>query len=236
MLRIFIGYDAREIVAFHTLVESLLATASEPLAIVPLALPLLRGMFDRPRHPLQSTDFAFSRFLTPALSGYEGWSLFLDCDIVARRDIAALWRLRDERYAVMVVQHAYRPVDTTKFLRQPQTPYEKKNWSSVMLFNNARCRRLTPDYVAQASGLDLHQFKWLAGDHEIGALPPCWNHLVGYDDPAAEAALLHYTSGGPWFEASADCDQADAWRHYHARVNHAGAAPFAACPYEPSPR
>lgn len=229
MLRIFIGYDRREIVAFHTLVESILATASVPVAIVPLSLALLRARFDRPRHPLQSTDFAFTRFLTPAFSDFEGWSLFLDCDMVVLADLAELWALRDERHAVMVVQHRYEPTDASKFLRQPQTPYEKKNWSSVMLFNNARCRRLSPDYVASASGLDLHQFKWLDGDHEIGALPARWNHLVGYDPPSPDIALLHYTAGGPWFADSSECEYAEAWRRVLARTLSAGdAAPSAA--------
>ena len=31
----------------------------------------------------------------------------------------------------------------------------------------------------------------------IGELPARWNHLVGYDAPRADAALVHYTLGGP---------------------------------------
>ena len=56
-----------------------------------------------------------------------------------------------------------------KFLGEPQSKYEKKNWSSVILFNNARCTALTPEYVSTASGLELHQFKWLDGDEQHGA-------------------------------------------------------------------
>jgi lipopolysaccharide biosynthesis glycosyltransferase len=220
MLRIFIGYDGREAVAFHTLAASLLEHASQPLSIIPLRLSLLRGVFDRPRNPVQSTDFAFSRFLVPHLSDYTGWSLFMDCDIVVLRDIAELWSHRDPRYAVQVVKHEHRPFEDTKFLGQVQTRYEKKNWSSVMLFNNERCRRLTPAYVNTASGLELHQFKWLDGDDEIGELPSAWNFLVGYDTPGSDLAALHYTSGGPWFRACADVPYADVWRRYHDRVNH----------------
>jgi len=220
MLRIFIGYDGREAVAFHALVASLLEHASVPVSIVPLRLSLLGGVFSRPRSPVQSTDFAFTRFLVPHLSDYAGWSLFLDCDIVVLRDVAELWAVRDPRYAVQVVKHAHRPLEGTKFLGQVQTRYEKKNWSSVMLFNNARCRRLSPAYVETASGLELHQFKWLEGDEEIGELPPDWNFLVGYDAPRADIAALHYTSGGPWFSACRDTPYADVWRRYHARANH----------------
>jgi hypothetical protein len=127
-------------------------------------------------------------------------------------DIANLWRLRDERYAVMVVKHNHVPQETVKFLGEPQTKYEKKNWSSVMLFNNARCTALTEEYVNTASGLELHQFKWLGDDQLIGALPQRWNHLVGYDPPRADAALVHFTLGGPYFEEYADCEYADEWR------------------------
>ena len=32
-----------------------------------------------------------------------------------------------------------------------------------MLMNCRKCTTLTPDYVNKASGLELHQFKWLEG-------------------------------------------------------------------------
>lgn len=80
-----------------------------------------------------------------------------------------------------------------------------------MLFNNAKCRTLTPEYVNTASGLELHQFKWLEGDHLIGALPQGWNHLVGYDTPNPDAANVHFTLGGPYFDEYANCEHAAAW-------------------------
>lgn len=211
MIRIFIGFDERETVAWHVLTHSILARSSQPVAFTPLALNNLRGVFTRQREALQSTDFSFSRFLTPYLSGYEGWSLFMDCDMLVRRDIAELWALRDDRYAVMCVQHDHRPKESVKFLDQPQTPYGKKNWSSVMLFNNARCRSLTPQYVNTASGLQLHQFKWLENDSLIGAIPATWNHLVGYSEPLPDAANVHYTLGGPYFEEFRGCEHSQAW-------------------------
>jgi hypothetical protein len=120
--------------------------------------------------------------------------------------------MRDERYAVMVVKHDHVPRETVKFLGEPQSRYEKKNWSSVMLFNNAKCTALTADYVNTASGLDLHQFKWLNDDALIGALPLRWNHLVDYNPPRDDAALVHYTLGGPYFAQYADCEYAAQWR------------------------
>ena len=214
MIPVFIGYDPREAVACSVLAHSIHTRASEPVSIAPLMLSQLKGVLTRERHPLQSTDFSFSRFLTPYLSGHAdgGWSLFMDCDMLMLEDIASLWALRDEHYAVMVVKHDHVPRETTKFLGEPQTKYEKKNWSSVMLFNNARCKALTPEYVNSATGLELHQFKWLNDDALIGALPERWNHLVGYNAPRADAALVHYTLGGPYFPDYANCEYAGAWR------------------------
>jgi len=194
-LRIFVGFDPRETVAFHVLAHSIQARASVPVSVIPLALSQLEGLIWRERNPLQSTDFSFSRFLTPYLAEYQGWAVFMDCDMLVLDDIANLWALRDPEYAVQVVQHDHRPKETTKFLGQPQSQYEKKNWSSVMLFNCEKCTALTPDYVNTATGLDLHRFKWLGSDDEIGALPARWNHLVGYDPtvPESEVSNLHYT-------------------------------------------
>ena len=146
------------------------------------------------------------------MCGYEGWAVFMDCDMLMREDVARLWELRDDRYAVQVVKHDHVPKEETKFLGAVQTKYGKKNWSSVMLMNCGKCRTLTPEFVNRASGLELHQFKWLAGDELIGELPSGWNHLVEYDPPRTDASLLHYTIGGPWFPEYARCQYADEWR------------------------
>jgi len=211
MINVFIGYDPREAVAFSVLAYSIQARASAPVSVAPLMLSQLKGVLTRERHPLQSTDFSFSRFLTPYLSGFSGWSVFMDCDMLMLDDVAALYALRDDRYAAMVIKHDHVPTETVKFLGEPQSRYEKKNWSSVMLFNNTRCRALTPEYVNTASGLELHQFKWLGNDDLIGGLPDRWNHLVGYDPPRRDAALVHYTLGGPYFEAYRNCEYAREW-------------------------
>ena len=161
MIRVFIGFDPRETVAFHVLSQSIQARASQPVAITPVMLSQLEGLMTRERNPLQSTDFSFSRFLTPYLCDYDGWAVFMDCDMLVLQDMAKLWALRDDNYAVQVVKHDHVPEEDTKFLGAPQTRYEKKNWSSVMLFNCAKCKALTPDYVNTADGLDLHRFHWL---------------------------------------------------------------------------
>jgi hypothetical protein len=228
MIRVFVGYDSREAIAFSVLSHSIHARASEPVSIAPVMLSQLAGVHTRERNALQSTDFSFSRFLTPWLCGFEGWALFMDCDMVMLDDIAELWRLRDERYAVQVVKHHHAPKEEVKFLGQKQSKYEKKNWSSVMLMNCAKCSALTLRYVNEASGLELHQFKWLESDGLIGEIPSRWNHLVGYDPPRRDAALVHFTVGGPYFEEYRNCEYSRQWfaeRDAMLRVEQRGTVP-----------
>ena len=203
-LPIFIGYDPRERSATNVLIDSLYQHSSIPLAITPLVTPQLeaQGLYRRERDPKQSTAFSFTRFLVPHLMGYQGWALFMDCDMLCRSDIRELWDQRDDRYAAMCVQHEHVPLETVKFLGEVQSAYPKKNWSSLMLLNCSRCKKLTVDYVNSASGLELHRFHWLEGDQEIGALPESWNYLVDVQvQPELQTAssILHWTLGGPWF-------------------------------------
>lgn len=210
-IRVFIGYDEKESVAYHVLAHSILRHASRPVSITPLVKSHMAGFYRRERSAIESTDFSFTRFLVPYLSGYQGWSVFMDCDMLMTADVSELFQLRDERFAVMCVKHDYVARDDVKFLGAVQTKYEKKNWSSVMLFNNAKCSALTPDVVASETGLFLHQFKWLAGDEEIGAIPTTWNYLVGEMTMLGTPKLIHYTLGGPYFDSYRDCEHADKW-------------------------
>jgi hypothetical protein len=191
--------------------HSIIQNSTKPVAITPIALNNIKDDFVRERNNLSSTEFSFSRFIIPHLMNYRGWALFMDCDMLMFEDIAELWRLRDDKYAVQVCKHDYTPKNTTKFLGQTQTAYPKKNWSSFMLMNCAKCSALTPDYVNSASGLELHQFKWLEGDHLIGDLPLEWNWLVGEYDHKEDVNNVHYTEGGPWFEEYKDVDYSQDW-------------------------
>ena len=71
-----------------------------------------------------------------------------------------------------------------------------------MLLNCSKCQSLTVDYVNKASGLELHRFHWLDGDHEIGSINGDWNYLVNVQDnlQGVDSPLIHWTLGGPWFK------------------------------------
>jgi hypothetical protein len=212
MLQVFIGYDPQEAVAFHTLAHSIHRRSSVPLAIAPLMQSQLKGIYTRERGPTESTEFSLTRFLVPHLSGYRGWSLFMDCDMLCRADIAELAEetRRQPDKAVLVCKHDYVPKTERKFLDQVQTRYPRKNWSSLMLMNNELCRPLTPEYVNTASGLEQHRFAWTE-DARIGGLPLEWNWLVGEYAYNPRAKIVHYTLGGPYFDAYRSCDYAEEW-------------------------
>ncbi len=216
VLKIFIGWDSREEVAYEVCITSLRRHSTRSLEITPLKQEELRrrGLYSRSKDPLASTEFTYTRFLTPFLSGYRGWVLFVDCDFLFTADIAGLFAMVDERYAVMCVQHDHRPPERTKMDGVVQTVYPRKNWSSLVLWNCAHFanRILTPDVVNGKTGAFLHRFQWLK-DSEIGVLPETWNWLEGWSKVVAGEVpkAIHFTRGGPWFKNWRDVTFADLW-------------------------
>lgn len=192
VLRIFIGFDPRQPVAVNALAHSIAVKSSKPVAITPLILEQL------PISRVGLTTFTFSRFLVPWLCNFEGWALFLDADMLVTEDIADLFDMKDDKYAVMVSKNKLR--------------FE---WASAMLFNCAKCKILTPDYVERADG--MHSIKFVEPE-EVGEFPGVWNHLVGYDDPRANPALIHYTQGVPIWPETEDCEHAEAYRVNFAKM------------------
>ena len=211
---VFIGYDYGEPVAYHILSESIRSHASGPVSITPLSLNNLRE-FKRAKESNQSTDFAFSRFLVPYLSKYKGWSIYMDCDTMFRSDIYDLYGYATYKYSVMCCKHDYIPKQDVKFRGAKNEAFPKKNWSSVMLFHNSQCTALTPEYVNKASGLELHQFKWLEREHMIGDIPLEWNWLVNEYNYNPDAKNVHWTLGGPWYKDYENQDYADEWFHLY---------------------
>jgi lipopolysaccharide biosynthesis glycosyltransferase len=210
MIRIFVGYDERETVAFHACVSSIIRHASQPVSITPLCLANLAG-YDEPVTD-GSNAFSYSRFLVPWLCDFAGAALFIDGDMIVKGDVAELWALRQVDKGVQVVQHDYRTKAPVKYLGARNEDYPRKNWSSVVLWNCSHFpnRYLTPEYVKNATGAHLHRFAWL-DDDRIGALPAEWNWLVGEYPVNPSAKLLHYTLGTPCFDEYADCDHAEEW-------------------------
>ena len=211
-MKIFIGFDPREAVAYHTCVHSIIETSRDPtkLEFSPVVGPRRDG----------SNDFIYARFIVPELCGYRGHAIFMDGDMIVRAPIEDLYDLRRHDVGVQVVKHDYKTKHPTKYLRNKNEDYPRKNWSSVVLWNCAFYpnRLLTSDYVAKATGAHLHRFGWLK-DEQIGELPDSWNRLVLEQDVQEGDQLLHYTIGTPCFQEYADCDHAEEWHAVRKRAN-----------------
>lgn len=214
-MKIFVGYDSREDIAYRVCKHSIM-TRQPDAEVIPIIQDELTqsGVYTRDVDPLSSTEFTFTRFLIPYLMNYQGWAIFLDCDFLCQIDIAELFELADEKYAVMVVQHEYTPAEGTKMDGQKQSPYPRKNWSSMVLWNcgHPSNKAVTPNLVNTETGQYLHRFQWLS-DAEIGALPHEYNWLVGWYEGRKDGnpKLIHYTEGGPWFENTRHCEFGAVW-------------------------
>lgn len=181
-IRIFIGVDKRQPLAYHVLCQSIMDHTSRPVTFTPLILKTLpikrRGL----------TDFTYSRYLVPHLCGYVGKAIFMDADMIVRDDIAKLVDSVDSFCAVNVVKGVH-----------------KFEWSSMMVFNNSLCKKLTPEYIESGNPFD---FSWAK---QVGEIDPKWNHCVGYDKRRDDACLVHYTAGIPAFPETEGCEYSDEW-------------------------
>ncbi len=217
--KIFIGWDSREDIAYQVSKYSA-ERRSRNVEVIPLKQQSLRksGLYWREVDKLAATEFTFTRFLIPELTNYSGWALFMDCDIIFQESPDELFKLVDDRYAVMCAKHDYTPKEGIKMDGQVQTVYPRKNWSSVMLINCAHPKNkiLTKELVnnPETTGAYLHRFSWL-NDEDIGTISHEWNWLVGwYKQPEdGEPKAIHYTEGGPWFNNYRFCDYHTEWKN-----------------------
>lgn len=223
---VFIGFDPSELEAGVVASASLRAQTVKYVDVRRLSLAHLvaSGLYTRPTerrdgqlwdvlsNAPMSTEHAIARFWVPALTERQGWGLFVDGDVLFRDDVAKLLALADERYAIQVVQHPPQLGTAQKKAGHAQTLYQRKNWSSVMLWNCAHPAHdaLTPDVLNTWPGRDLHRFAWLA-DELIGALPPRWNWLAKVSAPDPDPAIVHFTLGMPYLLDHRQDPYADEW-------------------------
>ena len=223
-LRVFIGWDSREEIAYEVAKKSLLDNASINVEVIPIKQQeLVRdGIYTRDIDPLASTEFTYSRFFAPYLANYKGWALFCDCDFLFMSDVADLIKYQDSSKAVVCVKHDYTPKEGTKMDGQVQTVYPRKNWSSFMLFNceHPSTKKLTPELINKETGAYLHRMQW-AKDDEIGDIPTAWNWLEGWNtiETDGNPNAVHFTSGGPWFDDYQDVDFASEWKAMAAKIS-----------------
>lgn len=227
IIRVFIGHDHREPDATKVCEESIRRHTEAPVLIEHLDLQALRrsamyrrwsyqnsdsvqvdGLDDRPF----SSEFSFSRFLIPALCQWRGKAIFCDSDFMFREDISHLWDEFNPGYAVQVAKQNYASDSPVKKrLNVPQENYERKNWSSLILWNceHPANTRLTTYSVNSQPGWWLHGFRWL-DDNDIGSVLSQWNWIEGTTQ-GTDPLAVHFTMGTPDIPEYSDSMFAEEW-------------------------
>ena len=191
-LRVFVGFDPRQLAGFTACVASLYEHAiSRPVSLTPLSIPAL------PIDRVGLTPFSYSRFLVPWLCDHSGYALYIDMDTLFRADVAELfeecWSCAD-------------PNETAVWVADLPKDHGFEQ-SAVMLFNaeHEDNKRLTPhiiEHPPQAAALAgeysfarPHLIDWT---NDVRTFSADWHHLVGYHAPNPDAKLVHFTQGLPF--------------------------------------
>jgi hypothetical protein len=189
-LRIFVGADESQLVPAAILEYSIRKHSSQPVeftTMIDLPVPQPKDPANRPR-----TGFSFYRFLIPALCGYEGTALYLDCDMQVFADIAELWKIPFDGSTVLCT---YQPDPPAQW--RGDANFKPGRHLAVMMLD---CARLRWDIDEIVNGLDEghYDYKELMSDlcivpeEEIDErIPVEWNSLERYEP--GRTKLLHYT-------------------------------------------
>jgi len=210
LIRVFVGYDPREAVAYHTFCQSVITRTKSSVSFTPVTGEQRDG----------SNRFIYARFLVPWLCGFVGNAIFVDGDMTCLEDISRLYALYDASKAVQVVQHGYVTRFPVKYWGQKNESYPRKNWSSLMMWNcgHESNRILTPEYIKQNPGSFLHRFGWL-DDEEIGSLPVQWNWLAQEYPYSKTVKLVHHTIGLPIDPAGVNDPWLETWEKERRGAN-----------------
>ena len=211
---VFIGLDEPHKIAYDVCENSIVSKAKRYMINIHAINCNTVKEYKRDADKFESTQFAFARFFAPYLCDFTGVSMFVDGDFLFLNSIDDLLDKYDDQYAVMCCKHDYVPKLETKMDNKPQSYYPRKNWSSLMLFNNEHpdVKKLTPNRINRESGKYLHRFEW-TDDENIGSIPVSWNWLVGYYEETTHffPKPLHYTDGGPWLDEHKHCEHNEVW-------------------------
>ena len=203
--KIFVGWDCSDERAFDVCLYAIQSRASDLVEIVPLkpkSLPPANGSD-------KLGGCVTARFHIPEFMGFAGWALFVSSDMLVQADIYDLWRLRDDRYAVMSVDHGG---GASNGCASPEV-----SWSSLVLWNcgHAANRSLDRDLLRDADPNWLRRFGWL-DEAQIGRLPEEWNWREGRSDPSMSPKIIEFAAKQPWHREPGHSAVADRW-HSEAR-------------------
>lgn len=198
--RIFVGTDRSQKLAVKVLEHSIKRHASLPVEVIPMCdLPVRPPKDPRQR---QRTGFSFSRFCIPALAGYRGRALYMDADMLVRKDIRELWEL-DFAGAKVIIQEELSPEQRSQNAAKLGAPKKRIKQCAVMLLDCGRLDWKIDDII---QGLDDAKYDYgqlmyelcLLKESEIRyGIPFRWNSLEHLDEATCN---IHYTdmTTQPW--------------------------------------
>lgn len=215
MIKLYTGFDQREAAGWHAFTQSVIERTTVPVAITPLNITGAQRD--------GSNAFSYTRFLIPELCNFSGFAIYADgADMIALGDLAELWEMRSEKYAVQVVKHEYETKFPRKYLGTEMETvndnYPRKNWSSLVLWNCGHMAHFeNRENLRSAAGSFLHRFSWLKDD-EIGELPATWNWIPEEQGANTKAKILHFSLGIPSIPAHRNTPHANEWQRYSTRA------------------
>lgn len=184
---VFIGHDHRQPLAYNVMRYSIESRASKPIQVSGLFLNQM------PISRVGATEFTYTRFLVPWLMEYQGIGLFCDEDMVVNGDVWELFSHCSKRL----------PEDWDVAVMQDQPRYE---WTSVMAFNCARLKHLTPDFIED----NQNRMFDLAWAKNVAELPAEWNHFCG-EAKGKAAKLYHFSQGIPYWRETRGLEEDPVW-------------------------
>ena len=239
---IFVGYDERQHEPFLVAKHSLESLAKVPIKVHKMHHKdyRLQKLFTRKWTVEEngqytdvldgkpfSTQFSHSRFLVPELwrrikdEDKNPLVMFVDCDFVWTSDIGIMFKelemkkIRNKSTTpVYCVHHNYKPTTLVKMDTVEQTSYNKKLWSSMMVFDmdHEDNSKLTKDCVNVESGNWLHSFNWVENPNSLGIIDESWNFIPDHSEKNTSVInAIHYTEGGPWFKEYRQCSYGNLW-------------------------
>jgi SAM-dependent methyltransferase len=222
-LRIFVGTDTSQIVAYRVLEYSIRKAASIPVEVTPMFgvdMPVPRDAANRSR-----TGFSFSRFKIPELCGYRGRGVYMDADMLVFGDVAELASLEFGDQTVLLTD----PQHPASMWDEHVNTYIGPAKAAVMVLDCDRLDWKVDDVVA---GLDAGRYTYaelmtdicVVPPEQVEArVPPEWNDLEHYDPETTR--LIHFTvvPVQPW--KNDDNPLTDLWMAWYQEAVAAGAVP-----------
>lgn len=193
-VRVYVGCEAEQDLAFRTLKHSILSHAPG-LQVYAIHEELERqGVkvdWEMPRGMRRRTPFSFQRFAVPQLAGFEGMAIYLDSDMLLFGDIRRM------------LDHVAPEADLSAVTVRPNCG--RRPQISVLVFDCARCNftldSVMQQLIAGQTSYDELFYKVPIAKAFRRTIPWTWNDLEYYEPNATQ--LVHFTDMDfqPWLTA-----------------------------------